>query len=138
MENNIFPGHSLKTESGVNMAGCAFLCFGLPECKFWTYNPKYVEIFGFFNFMFYRLSKCWLKTSDQANSTTEGSTEGSGYGVEKSAECLGELEGCIEGSSEDSSEDFTEGAMKGSTVESTDRFISGQRVCGAAGYGIKL
>ena len=93
-----------------------------------------MEIFGFFNFMFYRLSKCWLKTSDQANSTTEGSTEGSGDGVEKSAECLGELEGCIEGSSEDSSEDFTEG----STVESTDGFISGQRICGAAGYGIKI
>ena len=46
VENNIFPGHSLKTETGVNMAGCAFLCFGLTECKFWTYNPKYVIFFA--------------------------------------------------------------------------------------------
>ena len=113
VENNFFPGHSLKTESGVNMAGCAFLCFGLTECKFWTYNPKYVNFFCFFNYLFYRLSKCWLQNSDQGEIPTEGSTEGSGDGVRKGAECLGELEGCIEGSSEESTEDFTEGAMEG-------------------------
>ena len=88
--------------------------------------------------LFYRFSKCWLKNSNQAKSPTEASTEGSGDGVRKGAECPGELEGCMEGSSEDSSEDVTEGAMEGSPVESTDRFILGQRVCGAAGYGIKI
>jgi len=45
------------------MAGCASLCFEDSKCKFWTYNP--------------RVSKCWMKTSDQGRSpSTKGSISG--------------------------------------------------------------
>jgi len=45
------------------MAGCASLCFEDSKCKFWTYNP--------------RVSKCWMKTSNQGRSpSTKGSISG--------------------------------------------------------------
>merc|ERR1712130_563219 len=65
-ENTKYSGHNLYTTKGRkvgNMAGCASLCFGDSKCKFWTYNP--------------RVSKCWMKTSDQGSSpSTKGSVSG--------------------------------------------------------------
>merc|ERR1719356_1543616 len=65
-ENTKYSGHNLYTTKGIkvgNMAGCAALCFEDSKCKFWTYNP--------------RVSKCWLKTSDQGKSaSTKGSISG--------------------------------------------------------------
>merc|ERR1719295_2429104 len=65
-ENTKYSGHNLYTTKGVkagNMAGCASLCFNDNKCKFWTYNP--------------RVSKCWMKTSDQGRSpSTTGSMSG--------------------------------------------------------------
>ena len=41
-ENANHPGKRLHTGEWtvVDMAGCASLCFGFHDCKFWTYNPK--------------------------------------------------------------------------------------------------
>merc|ERR1719430_1148238 len=65
-ENTKYSGHNLYTTKGRkvgNMAGCASLCFGDSKCKFWTYNP--------------RVSKCWMKTSDQGRSpSSKGSISG--------------------------------------------------------------
>merc|ERR1719209_1618727 len=65
-ENTKYSGHNLYTTKGIkvgNMAGCASLCFEDSKCKFWTYNP--------------RVSKCWMKTSDQGRSpSTTGSFSG--------------------------------------------------------------
>jgi len=65
-ENTKYSGHNLYTTKGIkvgNMAGCAYLCFDDSKCKFWTYNP--------------RVSKCWMKTSDQGRSpSTTGSISG--------------------------------------------------------------
>merc|ERR1719234_2797455 len=65
-ENTKYSGHNLYTTKGIkvgNMAGCAALCFEDSKCKFWTYNP--------------RVSKCWMKTSDQGKSpSTKGSVSG--------------------------------------------------------------
>merc|ERR1712233_241784 len=65
-ENTKYSGHNLYTTKGIkvgNMAGCASLCFEDSKCKFWTYNP--------------RVSKCWMKTSDQGRSpSTKGSISG--------------------------------------------------------------
>merc|ERR1711990_1069862 len=65
-EDTKYSGHNLYTTKGIkvgNMAGCAALCFEDSKCKFWTYNP--------------RVSKCWLKTSDQGKSpSTKGSISG--------------------------------------------------------------
>jgi hypothetical protein len=65
-ENTKHSGNNLYTRKGIkvgNMAGCASLCFGDSKCKFWTYNP--------------RVSKCWMKTSDQGQSpSTKGSISG--------------------------------------------------------------
>jgi len=65
-ENTKYSGHNLYTTKGIkvgNMAGCASLCFGDNKCKFWTYNP--------------RVSKCWMKTSDEGRSpSTTGSFSG--------------------------------------------------------------
>jgi len=65
-ENTKYSGHNLYTTKGIkvgNMAGCASLCFEDRKCKFWTYNP--------------RVSKCWMKTSDQGkSSSTKGSVSG--------------------------------------------------------------
>merc|ERR1719193_2648614 len=65
-ENTKYSGHNLYTTKGIkvgNMAGCASLCFEDSKCKFWTYNP--------------RVSKCWMKTSDQRRSpSTTGSISG--------------------------------------------------------------
>merc|ERR1719447_1365484 len=65
-ENMKYSGHNLYTTKGIkagNMAGCASLCFEDSKCKFWTYNP--------------RVSKCWMKTSDQGRSpSTTGSMSG--------------------------------------------------------------
>merc|ERR1719365_573727 len=65
-ENTKYSGHNLYTTKGIkvgNMAGCASLCFNDNKCKFWTYNP--------------RVSKCWMKTSDQGRSpSTTGSMSG--------------------------------------------------------------
>merc|ERR1719385_232794 len=65
-ENTKYSGHNLYTTKGIkvgNMAGCASLCFNDNKCKFWTYNP--------------RVSKCWMKTSDQGRSpSTKGSMSG--------------------------------------------------------------
>jgi len=65
-ENTKYSGHNLYTTKGIrvgNRAGCASLCFNDNKCKFWTYNP--------------RVSKCWMKTSDQGRSpSTKGSISG--------------------------------------------------------------
>merc|ERR1719209_297759 len=65
-ENTKYSGHNLYTRKGIkvgNRAGCAALCFEDSKCKFWTYNP--------------RVSKCWMKTSDQGRSpSTTGSFSG--------------------------------------------------------------
>jgi len=65
-ENTKYSGHNLYTTKGRkvgNRAGCASLCFGDSKCKFWTYNP--------------RVSKCWMKTSDQGRSpSSKGSISG--------------------------------------------------------------
>merc|ERR1711971_1327742 len=65
-EDTKYSGHNLYTTKGIkvgNMAGCASLCFEDNKCKFWTYNP--------------RVSKCWMKTSDQGRSpSTKGSISG--------------------------------------------------------------
>merc|ERR1712032_1380966 len=65
-ENTKYSGHNLYTTKGIkvgNMAGCASLCFEDSKCKFWTYNP--------------RVSKCWMKTSDQGRGpSTKGSVSG--------------------------------------------------------------
>jgi len=65
-EDTKYSGHNLYTTKGIkvgNMAGCAALCFEDSKCKFWTYNP--------------RVSKCWMKTSDQGKSpSTKGSVSG--------------------------------------------------------------
>jgi len=65
-ENTKYSGHNLYTRKGIkveNRAGCATLCFEDGKCKFWTYNP--------------RVSKCWMKTSDEGRSpSTTGSFSG--------------------------------------------------------------
>merc|ERR1711971_881028 len=65
-ENTKYSGHNLYTRKGIkvgNMAGCASLCFEDSKCKFWTFNP--------------RVSKCWMKTSDQGRGpSTKGSVSG--------------------------------------------------------------
>merc|ERR1719234_812575 len=65
-ENTKYSGHNLYTTKGIkvgNMAGWADLCFKDSKCKFWTYNP--------------RVSKCWMKTSDEGKSTSDkGSVSG--------------------------------------------------------------
>merc|ERR1719175_21163 len=65
-ENTKYSGFNLYTRKGIkveNRAGCATLCFEDSKCKFWTYNP--------------RVSKCWMKTSDEGRSpSTTGSFSG--------------------------------------------------------------
>merc|ERR1719175_279821 len=65
-ENTKYSGFNLYTRKGIkveNRAGCATLCFEDGKCKFWTYNP--------------RVSKCWMKTSDEGRSpSTTGSFSG--------------------------------------------------------------
>merc|ERR1712172_367301 len=65
-ENTKYSGHNLYTTKGIkvgNMAGCASLCFEDSKFKFWTFNP--------------RVSKCWMKTSDQGRGpSTKGSVSG--------------------------------------------------------------
>jgi len=65
-ENTKFSGYNVYTTKGVkvaNRAGCAELCFDDTNCNFWTYNP--------------RVSKCWIKTSDEGRSpSTKGSVSG--------------------------------------------------------------
>ena len=72
---------SVYTKKGIkvgNMAGCAALCFEDSKCKFWTYNPRYNESISLLTICFKsRVSKCWMKTSDQGKSpSTKGSVSG--------------------------------------------------------------
>merc|ERR1719341_1017900 len=58
--NTKYSGHNLYTRKGIkvgNMAGCANLCFKDNKCKFWTFNP--------------RVSKCWMKTSNEGKSPSD-------------------------------------------------------------------
>ena len=89
--------------------------------------------FGTLTFLFFRLSKCWLKTSDQEKRHANGTIDASGDYVDEGAECLGECEECTEESVEGSSEEYAEGSTEGSTDGSKEVSISGQRACGAAG-----
>ena len=82
---------------------------------------------------FFRLSKCWLKTSDQEKRHANGTIDASGDDVDEGAECLGECEEGTEESAEGSSEEYAEGSTEGSSDGSKEASISGQRACGAAG-----
>ena len=99
------------------------------------FQSKVGDSFWHINFFlfFFRLSKCWLKSSDQEKRHANGTIDASGDDVDEDAECLGECEECTEESAEGSSEEYAEGSTEGSTDGSKEASISGQRACGAAG-----
>ena len=80
-KNTKYSGHNLYSRKGIkigNMAGCARLCFRDSKCKFWTHNPRLEkELTRSTSSFIHRVSKCWLKTSDQGRAlSTKGSTSG--------------------------------------------------------------
>ena len=93
--------------------------------------------FGTLAFLFFRLSKCWLKTSDQEKRHANGTIDASGDYVDEGAECLGECEECTEESVEGSSEEYAlttqrvpqRGLLMGrKKCQSQDRGLAAQQV----------